>query len=86
MIGGKAPSEYLTQLQGHKTVQLDDAGMDAILETHFIPYTFLRADDYDSFIESRRAMLTQQIGSVMGKAVSKESEAVTEDEVDEDEA
>lgn len=84
MIGGKAPSEYLAQLQGHKTVQLDDAGMDAILETHFIPYPSLRADDYDGFIESRRAMLTQQISNVMGKAVSKESEAVAEDEEDED--
>ncbi len=36
MIGGKAPSEYLAQLQNHQTVQLDDAGMDVILQTHFI--------------------------------------------------
>ena len=28
MIGGKSPSEYLMQIQTHKSVQLDDTGMD----------------------------------------------------------
>lgn len=34
MIGGKAPSEYLVQLQKHDSVQLDDAGMNAILDSY----------------------------------------------------
>lgn len=84
MIGGKAPSEYLAQLQGHKTVQLDDAGMDAILETHFIAPACLRANDYDAFIEARRALLVEQIGGKMGKAVSIGGESVADDESDED--
>ena len=70
MIGGKAPSEYLAQLQGHSTVQLDDSGMDAILVTHFIGAGYLRANDYDRFVESRRALLVEQITKKMGKAVS----------------
>ncbi|HEY2511802.1 MAG TPA: DUF262 domain-containing protein, partial [Polyangiaceae bacterium] len=32
-IGGKAPSEYLEQIQGHAQVRLDDAGMNEILNT-----------------------------------------------------
>ncbi|MBP1151804.1 DUF262 domain-containing protein [Methylocaldum sp. RMAD-M] len=34
MIGGKAPSDYLKQLQQHASVGLDDPQMDAILATH----------------------------------------------------
>ena len=84
MIGGKAPSEYLAQLQGHKTVQLDDEGMDAILRSHFINPMSLRSDDYPGFIEARRAQLVEQISEKMGKAVSLSGEAVAEDESDED--
>lgn len=58
-------------------------GMNAILKTHFIPHTFLRADNYEGFIESRRAMLPEHIGKAMGEAVSKESDAVTDGDGDE---
>ncbi|CAG0956694.1 hypothetical protein BURK2_00506 [Burkholderiales bacterium] len=85
MIGGKAPSLYLAQLQGHKTVQLDDGEMNKVLETHFIHHTFLRADNFDGFIESRRAMLAEQICKAMGKAVSTESDAVSDEDGDDDE-
>jgi hypothetical protein len=84
MIGGKSPSDYLKQLQTHKNVQLDDAGMDRILASHYIDPVSLRANDYEHFIERRRQMLINLIGEVMGKAVVTTGEAVAEDEVDED--
>ncbi len=66
-IGGSAPSEYLTKLQGHKAVQLDDDGMDAILRTNCIDPQFLRADDFEGFFEARRATLLGLVEQAMGK-------------------
>ncbi len=80
MIGGKAPSEYLQQLQNHKSVELDNAGMDAILKTHHIDPTFLRKDDYPGFIEARRELLIAEISKVMGKPIVDTGEAVADDE------
>lgn len=85
MVGGKAPSEYLTQLQKHKTVQLDDDGMNAILATHYIDPASLRANDYDGFVESRRGLLLTELSKVMGKALVESGEPV-EDDDPEDEA
>jgi hypothetical protein len=84
MIGGKAPSEYLLQLQNHKTVQLDDAGMNSLLASHYIPGAFLRVNDYEGFIEARRGLLVEQIGHVLGKPVSLSEETVADDEIDEE--
>lgn len=82
MIGGKAPSDYLEQLQGHKTVALDDAAMDVILGTHYIDPLFLRKNDYTGFIESRRTLLITEIARVMGKPVVSTGEAIADDESD----
>jgi hypothetical protein len=84
MIGGKAPSDYLVQLQKHKNVKLDDAGMDTILSTHHIDATFLRADDYFGFIEARRQLLINEISNVMGKDVVDTGELVADDDSDDD--
>ena len=84
MIGGKAPSYYLAQLQKHKHVKLYDAGMDTILSTHHIDATFLRADDYFGFIEARRQLLINEISNVMGKDVVDTGELVADDDSDDD--
>ena len=84
MIGGKAPCDYLKQLQGHKNVQLDDAGMDAILVTHNLDPAYMRTNDFDGFIESRRQLLVQRISEVMGKPVVATGESIAEDESDEE--
>jgi len=84
MIGGKAPSDYLVQLQKHKNVKLDDAGMDMILATHHIDASFLRADDYFGFIEARRQLLINEISNVMGKDVVDTGELVADDDSDDD--
>jgi hypothetical protein len=70
MIGGKAPSDYLLQLQKHPSVQLDDASMNGILETHYIDPIALRQDDFEGFMASRSRMILAKIESVMGKAIT----------------
>lgn len=86
MVGKKAPSEYLEQLQTHKSVGLDDDAMDGILRTHFIEPRDLRSDDFDGFIESRRALLIEQVSLAMGKPVAVSGEAVADDgEMDDEE-
>ncbi|WNZ47527.1 DUF262 domain-containing protein [Leptolyngbya boryana CZ1] len=84
MIGGQAPSAYLRQLQTHKAVQLDDAGMDAILLTHCIDSMKLRQDDFEGFVVARKRSLLTKIEAVMGKAIVLSDEIVPEDEADED--
>lgn len=83
MVGGKAPADYLKQLQTHESVMLDDAGMDGILRSHFIDPAFLRANDYTGYIESRRQLMLSEISKVMGKAVVETGEAVADDDEDE---
>jgi len=84
MIGGKAPSEYLKQLQGHKNVLLDDAAMEEILATHCLDPTALRADSFDRFIETRRQMIIGKISQAMGKPAISTGEAIADDEADDD--
>ncbi len=83
MIGGKAPSDYLAQLQGHKQVQLPDNAMDEILASHFIVADYLRANNYDQFIESRRSLLIAEISKAMGKAAITTGETIPDDDIDE---
>ena len=83
MIGGKAPSDYLDQIQEHRNVKLTEEEMDGILRTHHIDPTFLRADNYEGFIESRRQMLLGEIAAAMGKPLIETGEELPEDE-DED--
>ena len=84
MIGGKAPSAYLKQLQTHQNVQLDDTSMDAILATHSIDAVTPRQDDFEGFIASRQKTLLAKIETVIGKAIVISDEAVPDDTADED--
>lgn len=54
MIGGRAPAEYLSQIQTHQQVGLDDAEMDIILRSHFIEPSLLRQDGFDAFFADRK--------------------------------
>ena len=85
MIGGNAPSVYLKQLQNHKHVELDDQGMDEILQTHCISPEFLRTDDFEGFMSSRKKSLLEKIAEVMGKPIVISDEVVADDLIDEDE-
>ncbi|MHC5743635.1 MAG: GmrSD restriction endonuclease domain-containing protein [Nostoc sp.] len=85
MIGGKAPSEYLVQLQKHDSVQLDDAGMNAILATHQIDAITLRQDDFEGFMASRQRMILAKIEAAMGKPVLAVDDSAYSDVTDEEE-
>lgn len=86
-IGGKAPSEYLAQLQQDKSVQLQNAAMDDILRSHSIEPNHLRADHFDRFYAARRAALLALIEEAMGKRAVGVEDLPDEDvdENDEDE-
>lgn len=72
MIGGKAPSDYLAQIQKHQQVELGDEAMDEILISHKIDPETLRKNDFDQFIKSRQSALLGLIESVMGKETEKD--------------
>jgi hypothetical protein len=84
MIGGRAPSAYLAQLQAHESVRLAASEMDALLATHSLDPLTLRQDDFDGFIEARRRLLIDHITRAMGKPAFESGEDVSDDENDED--
>ena len=54
MIGGKAPSKYLTQIQEHAQVQADESTMNSILQSHLIAPVFFKADQFENFYQARK--------------------------------
>ncbi len=84
MIGGKAPSKYLQQIQAHAQVQISQADQDDILKSHLIAPEPLRADDFNAFMAARKTALLEVISSAMGKSVLPSGgDAPAEDEEDE---
>ena len=72
MIGGKAPSKYLKQIQSHDQVGVDDAEMASILASHRIDAASLRSDDFDTFFSARREALLDLIAQAMGKGINRD--------------
>lgn len=68
MIGGEAPSKYLTRIQQYQQVNLDENAMNVLLASHRIPVNAIRADDFDMFYAERKAALLLLIESAMGKS------------------
>lgn len=83
MIGDKAQSLYLAQIQAKENIQFEDAKMDAILRTHLIEPSFLRTDGFEGFIKDRKHRLTALISEVMGKSVSVSDKAAIATEMQE---
>ncbi len=67
IIGGQAPSAYLTRLARH--VGTDESTIDKQVGTHLIDVGYLRADDFDGFFSTRQQALLDAIAGVMGKPV-----------------
>ncbi len=84
MIGAKAPSLYLTQIQTHKQVQVADVQMDGILKSHMIDPTLLRSDSFEAFYAARKAALLGLVEHAMGKAPAAASPASSNDDPDDD--
>jgi hypothetical protein len=84
MIGGKAPSAYLAQIQKNPQVQLADAPMDDILRSHLIDSGLLRGDRFEEFYASRKKALLAIVTRAMGKPLAEVVDAVAEDVDDDD--
>lgn len=69
-IGGRAPSQYLAILESEAGISKER--MDELLDSHAIPATDLRADDFERFSIGRAEMLLDLIEKAMGKSVSRE--------------
>ncbi|MDW5598630.1 DUF262 domain-containing protein [Conexibacter stalactiti] len=67
MIGGRAPSDYLTALRERDGVSA--ATEESTLLSHLIDPETLRSNDFESFFEARQAALLNRIGEVMGKSL-----------------
>lgn len=66
IIGGKAPSEYMKELE--KKVSSPDT-LDGYVISHGIDVIPLRQDDFDTFFASRERKLLELISKAMGKPV-----------------
>lgn len=84
MIGGRAPSQYLAQIQTHAQVQLTDAPMDTILRSHVIDPALLRADSFQTFYAARKAALLSLVERAMGKPPAEASAVLSDDDEDGD--
>jgi len=69
-IGGSAPSKYLAAIESK--AQIPSTQVDGLLESHLIPASELRADDFSSFFVARRERLCELIENAMGKRVQRD--------------
>lgn len=68
-ISGDAPSIYLPRILS-KDAQLTEAELRSRVESHFIDYDALKADDFDKYFIDRAKKLLSLIEDAMGKPVS----------------
>ena len=66
IIGGRAPSSYLTRLAGSAQATTDQIAYN--VKTHVIDPAPLTADDYAAFIAARERSLLALVSSAMGKS------------------
>jgi hypothetical protein len=81
MISGDAPSVYLKRIENKQG--LSSERLDAILRTHLIEPSFLRADDFEGFIADRLKALSGLLSQALGKPVV-ESHGTNESETEVD--
>lgn len=67
MIGGRAPSDYLSRLAN--SAKIDASELDKHVATHLCDPDLLRADDFAGFYANRKRVLLDRIGNAMGKAI-----------------
>lgn len=70
VIGGVAPSSYLTTIQSKADIR--STALDGLLATHLISAAQLRVDDFDAFFRSRRAALCDLVERAIGKEVQRD--------------
>jgi hypothetical protein len=69
IIGGVAPSEYLTKLEkgNEATPSIDRSRLDEYIGSHLIDPSLLRADKFDEFMADRQKRLLELIERATGK-------------------
>jgi len=69
IIGGVAPSEYLTKLEvGNATTpSIDPAKLEGYLKSHLINPAILRSDNFETFMDDRQKQLLALIEQATGK-------------------
>ena len=72
IIGGVAPSEYLTKLRrgSSTTPAVDSTRLDGYLESHLIDPSLLNTDAFEAFMVDRQKRLLKLIARAIGKAPS----------------
>lgn len=70
MIGGQAPSSYLSKIESDARLSRDE--LSGILETHGIPPAHLYSDSFDQFFSRRAGALVSLIEKAMDKPVAQE--------------
>ncbi|MBD2063290.1 DUF262 domain-containing protein [Funiculus sociatus GB2-A5] len=71
MIGGKAPSIYLTDIEKKSDILEDN--LNEILRSHVIDPASLRTDNFDAFFQARKNALLDRIEKAMGKPILREA-------------
>ena len=68
MIGGKAPSEYLSKIERENMTE--SSILDENLRTHFISIEDIRTNNFDQYFIKRTKSILQLIENAMGKKIS----------------
>ena len=68
MIGGKAPSEYLSKIERENMTE--SSVLDENLRTHFISIEDIRTNNFDQYFIKRTKSILQLIENAMGKKIS----------------
>jgi hypothetical protein len=68
IIGGNAPSQYLSSLERNHDVNPGD--LNSILATHVVDVEAIRSDNFELYFEKRRQGLLDLIEKATGKSVS----------------
>jgi hypothetical protein len=69
-VGGNAPSIYLGRLEARFSISTEK--MNALLRSHLIDSTLLRADDFAAFFAAREQTVLDLIAKVTGKVVNRD--------------
>lgn len=71
MIGGKAPSVYLADIQ--KNAKISQEQMDEFLRSHVVDPSTMRSDNFETFFQARKNALLNRIEEAMGKPILREA-------------
>jgi hypothetical protein len=77
IIGGAAPSKYLSQLEagGVESPPIAPENLDVYLVSHLIDASLLRADDFEGFMRDRQQRLLALIEQATGQSVHRGEES-----------